>query len=69
MDWSPLFPAFALEEAPAAGEAPRRISKPVELVDIGCGYGGLLVALAPRMPDTLMLGRCSPSPPSSCFLS
>ncbi|KAJ1929725.1 tRNA (guanine-N(7)-)-methyltransferase (tRNA(m7G46)-methyltransferase) [Tieghemiomyces parasiticus] len=28
----------------------------VEFADIGCGYGGLLVALAPLFPDTLMLG-------------
>ncbi|PVU90544.1 hypothetical protein BB561_004833 [Smittium simulii] len=30
--------------------------KKVEFADIGCGYGGLLVALAPLFPDTLMLG-------------
>ncbi|OMJ17167.1 tRNA (guanine-N(7)-)-methyltransferase [Smittium culicis] len=30
--------------------------KAVEFADIGCGYGGLLVALAPLYPDTLMLG-------------
>lgn len=28
----------------------------VEIADIGCGFGGLLVALAPRFPQTLMLG-------------
>ncbi|PVU93996.1 hypothetical protein BB559_003110 [Furculomyces boomerangus] len=28
----------------------------VEFADIGCGYGGLLVALAPLFPNTLMLG-------------
>jgi tRNA (guanine-N7-)-methyltransferase len=43
MDWSTHFPTAA------AG-------KPVEIADIGCGFGGLLVALAPRLPDTLMLG-------------
>ncbi|KAJ0342336.1 hypothetical protein COL922a_001368 [Colletotrichum nupharicola] len=30
--------------------------KDVEVVDIGCGFGGLLVALAPLLPDTLVLG-------------
>lgn len=28
----------------------------VEFADIGCGYGGLLVALSPLFPNTLMLG-------------
>ncbi|KAL1846176.1 hypothetical protein VTK73DRAFT_342 [Phialemonium thermophilum] len=35
---------------------PRRLTKEVEVADIGCGFGGLLVALAPVMPDTLILG-------------
>lgn len=34
-----------------------RLRKDVEVVDIGCGFGGLLVALAPKMPDKLILGR------------
>lgn len=32
------------------------MSKQVEIADIGCGYGGLLFALAPKMPNILMLG-------------
>ncbi|KAI5998808.1 putative methyltransferase [Pisolithus albus] len=44
MDWSEHFPAFA-----NTGKTP-------EFVDIGCGFGGLLIALAPLFPDTLMLG-------------
>ncbi|KAJ1966330.1 tRNA (guanine-N(7)-)-methyltransferase (tRNA(m7G46)-methyltransferase) [Dispira parvispora] len=28
----------------------------VEFADLGCGYGGLLVGLAPIFPETLMLG-------------
>jgi tRNA (guanine-N7-)-methyltransferase len=28
----------------------------VRFVDVGCGFGGLLVKLAPLYPDTLMLG-------------
>lgn len=31
-------------------------SRAVEYVDVGCGYGGLLVALADLAPDTLILG-------------
>jgi hypothetical protein len=34
----------------------RRLTKDVEVADIGCGFGGLLVALAPKLPNTLMLG-------------
>lgn len=30
--------------------------KEVEVADIGCGFGGLLFALAPKLPDTLILG-------------
>ncbi|KAK5134137.1 hypothetical protein LTR08_006912 [Meristemomyces frigidus] len=33
-----------------------RMEKRVEVADIGCGFGGLLFALAPRMPATLILG-------------
>ncbi|KAF4629060.1 hypothetical protein G7Y89_g9089 [Cudoniella acicularis] len=33
-----------------------KLTKDVEVADIGCGFGGLLVALAPKLPDTLMLG-------------
>ncbi|KAJ2835761.1 tRNA (guanine-N(7)-)-methyltransferase (tRNA(m7G46)-methyltransferase) [Coemansia sp. 'formosensis'] len=39
-------PAAAMEQVPAQ----------VEFADIGCGYGGLLVALAPLYPNTLMVG-------------
>ncbi|CCG81545.1 tRNA [Taphrina deformans PYCC 5710] len=42
MDWSTLYPD-------ANG---RR----VEIADIGCGFGGLLVALAPHFKDSLILG-------------
>ncbi|KAF6832588.1 hypothetical protein CMUS01_06874 [Colletotrichum musicola] len=72
MDWTPYYPAFvaeddthqknsivpptsSVEETTAVTEQ-RRLRKHVEVVDIGCGFGGLLVALAPTMPDTLALG-------------
>lgn len=45
IDWSIHFPAFA-----ESGKTP-------EFADIGCGFGGLLIALAPLFPDTLMLGE------------
>lgn len=28
----------------------------VEVLDIGCGYGGLLIALSTLLPSTLVLG-------------
>jgi len=40
---------------------PKRLIKDVEVADIGCGFGGLLVALGPAMPDTLILGLCMSS--------
>jgi tRNA (guanine-N7-)-methyltransferase len=47
MDWSEYYPAFAGKH------------KAVEIADIGCGYGGLLFALSPRFPDSLILGMRS----------
>ena len=66
MDWSSYYPAFVTtpEENQAnprtdididMGRA-RPLKKNVEVADIGCGFGGLLVALAPVLPDTLLLG-------------
>jgi tRNA (guanine-N7-)-methyltransferase len=48
MDWSELYPAFAGTD------------KKVEVADIGCGYGGLLFALSPKLQDTLVLGKYNP---------
>ncbi|KAI1880708.1 hypothetical protein JX265_000948 [Neoarthrinium moseri] len=65
MDWSTFFPAYVAdsEELPDAGQtadentpAPKKMKQEVEIVDIGCGFGGLLVAMAPVVPNTLMLG-------------
>lgn len=53
VDWAEHFPNH-----PGNAKAP-------EFADIGCGFGGLLVALAPLFPESLMLGeiqslgRCS----------
>ncbi|KAE8414512.1 hypothetical protein BDV36DRAFT_298957 [Aspergillus pseudocaelatus] len=57
MDWSSHYPAFVNpdpEQTNLAGA--RKLLKDVEVVDIGCGFGGLLVGLAPILPETLMLG-------------
>ncbi|KAE8161013.1 hypothetical protein BDV40DRAFT_199339 [Aspergillus tamarii] len=57
MDWSSHYPAFVNpdpEKTNLAGA--RKLLKDVEVVDIGCGFGGLLVGLAPLLPETLMLG-------------
>ncbi|KAL9050912.1 MAG: hypothetical protein Q9162_006339 [Coniocarpon cinnabarinum] len=72
MDWSVHYPAFVDESVEAVGTAENeqrtddlqeggesklpRMKKQVEIADIGCGFGGLLFALAPRMPDKLILG-------------
>lgn len=76
MDWATLYPAYAVKSPEAemtkteteshdASEEEQRtitpISKNVEIADIGCGFGGLLFALAPKFPDTLILGTPSTS--------
>jgi tRNA (guanine-N(7)-)-methyltransferase len=33
-----------------------QLTQQVEVADIGCGFGGLLFALAPKLPNTLLLG-------------
>ncbi|KAK3381412.1 putative methyltransferase-domain-containing protein [Podospora didyma] len=40
----------------AAQKLIKRLTQDVEVADIGCGFGGLLIALAPAMPQTLVLG-------------
>ena len=55
MDWAPLYPAFVDSAEPEPG-AVRKLKQDVEVADIGCGFGGLLVALAPKLPNTLLLG-------------
>ncbi len=44
VDWDSHYPSFA------------RSGKVPEFADVGCGFGGLLISLAPLFPDTLMLG-------------
>lgn len=56
MDWSTHYPTFF--EAPAAEGEGSGVGKGkrVEFADVGCGFGGLIMSLAPQFPETLMLG-------------
>ncbi len=67
MDWSSYYPAFTapIKDVPVSVDQHlvntglsdiRPLVKDVEVADIGCGFGGLLVALGPRLPDKLLLG-------------
>lgn len=83
MDWGEYFPAYVVPTNPAdgqqrqkgeegkAGKKPK-LSKRVTVADVGCGFGGLLVALSTILPDELILGACArevPPFPSSLFFS
>lgn len=68
MDWTSYYPAIVTTVAEGQTSLQietnemgpvRRLKKDVEVADIGCGFGGLLVALAPILPDTLLLGMPS----------
>ena len=50
MDWSTHYPKFYNEDGKS------KDGQKVEWADVGCGFGGLLMSLAPQFPDTLMLG-------------
>ncbi|OJJ49366.1 hypothetical protein ASPZODRAFT_150262 [Penicilliopsis zonata CBS 506.65] len=57
MDWASHFPAYIDPDTSKANiNGERRLVRDVEVVDIGCGFGGLLVGLAPVLPQTLILG-------------
>ena len=67
MDWSQHYPAYVAttEEGQSSSEQNQaltatsafpKMSQQVEVADIGCGFGGLLFALAPKLPNTLLLG-------------
>jgi tRNA (guanine-N7-)-methyltransferase len=69
MNWSTYFPAFVEPRQSTEVETNNattpeditlnipKLMKDVEVADIGCGFGGLLVALAPKLPDKLLLGE------------
>ena len=65
MDWSTYYPDFVVsvddglekDQSTAMGvQRTRSLVKAVTVADIGCGFGGLLVALAPKLADELMVG-------------
>lgn len=57
MNWAEYYPAYAApKEETQETDGPKRLSKDVTVADIGCGFGGLLVALAPVLPEELLLG-------------
>jgi tRNA (guanine-N7-)-methyltransferase len=68
VDWSVHYPAYfsplSSKSQPGATDsksaAPMDVSsaqkREVRIADVGCGFGGLLVALGPLFPDTLILG-------------
>lgn len=69
-------PLAAVEKGTGNENAPSNIKplmKPVTVADIGCGFGGLLIALSPLLPDDLILGSVFTYPPfslgSKSFLS
>ncbi|CAF9930283.1 MAG: tRNA (guanine-N(7)-)-methyltransferase (tRNA(m7G46)-methyltransferase) [Gomphillus americanus] len=53
MDWSTYYPKFV--DSTTTG-TPRQLVKDVTVADIGCGFGGLLMALSPLMPEELIIG-------------
>jgi tRNA (guanine-N7-)-methyltransferase len=55
MDWSQHYPAFA-ESDDQSSALSTKICKKVSVADIGCGFGGLLFALSPKLPDSLIIG-------------
>jgi tRNA (guanine-N7-)-methyltransferase len=56
MDWTPYYPAYKREK-PGDETMTPILSKDITVADIGCGFGGLLVALSPVLPDQLLLGK------------
>jgi len=70
MDWSKHYPAYIATSEGESQKATAqettepstqlttipKMSQQVEVADIGCGFGGLLFALAPKLPNTLLLG-------------
>lgn len=53
MNWSTIFPDYYNRED---GSKKQQDCRGVEFADVGCGFGGLIMQLAPLYPDTLMLG-------------
>ena len=58
MDWEAHYPAFVQADV-TTETGVRPLIRQVEIADVGCGFGGLLVALSPLLPDQLILGLLS----------
>ncbi|KAI4128745.1 MAG: hypothetical protein LQ338_002588 [Usnochroma carphineum] len=62
MDWATYYPAYVASSAELSEARDkskpnlRLLKRDVTVADIGCGFGGLLVALAPKLPDELLIG-------------
>ncbi|WAQ89666.1 hypothetical protein PtA15_11A357 [Puccinia triticina] len=63
MDWSKHYPQFfrsqnsnSTDQQDEKAGTDRDSKKVVEFADVGCGFGGLLIAMAPLFPEKLMLG-------------
>lgn len=69
MDWSQHYPAYIATESGSSNEqettrptndavktTPKLLTKDITIADIGCGFGGLLFALSPKLPSSLILG-------------
>lgn len=55
MNWGTIFPSYF--DASTGNKKPGyEQGRGVEFADVGCGFGGLLMQLAPLFPETLMLG-------------
>ncbi|CAK8676545.1 tRNA (guanine-N(7)-)-methyltransferase-like [Clavelina lepadiformis] len=56
MDWSKHFPFHFQKKYTSNCSEMDILQRQVEVADIGCGYGGLLIALSKLLPDTLIVG-------------
>jgi hypothetical protein len=61
MDWASSYPHFAKssQSPDTSGTSVRQLTQDVTVADVGCGFGGLLMALGPKMPNDLLLGKFS----------
>ena len=57
MDWSSHYPGVdtSISALPSARGAARR-GQEIEIIDVGCGFGGLTIALAELFPECLSMG-------------
>ena len=56
IDWSKHYPDFVVSPPAKTDSGLPAMATLPTIADIGCGFGGLLIALSPLLPSTLMLG-------------